>query len=84
MINYCVILQTIPRYSADGRYIVARDYLTIKIWDVKIETRPVKTISLHDFLRPMLYDLYTSDTIFDKFEISCSHDGKGIATGSYK
>lgn len=71
------------QYSCDGRFIVARDYLTVKIWDVRVESRPVKSISLHDHLRPMLYDLYTSDTIFDKFEISCSYDGKGIATGSY-
>jgi serine/threonine-protein phosphatase 2A regulatory subunit B len=70
-------------YSADGRYIIARDYLTIKIWDVNVERRPVKTIALHDYLRPMLYDLYTSDTIFDKFEVGCSADGKSMATGSY-
>lgn len=70
-------------YSTDGRYIIARDYLTIKIWDVNMERRPVKTIALHDYLRPMLYDLYTSDTIFDKFEVCCSADGRSIATGSY-
>lgn len=70
-------------YSADGRYIIARDYLTIKLWDTHMERRPVKTVALHDYLRPMLYDLYTSDTIFDKFEVACSADGKSIATGSY-
>lgn len=70
-------------YSSDGRYIIARDYLTIKIWDVTMERRPVKTIALHDYLRPMLYDLYTSDTIFDKFEVCCASDGRSIATGSY-
>mmetsp|Transcript_3258 Transcript_3258/g.3553 ORF Transcript_3258/g.3553 Transcript_3258/m.3553 type:complete len:442 (-) Transcript_3258:1458-2783(-) len=70
-------------YSLDGRYIVSRDYLTVKIWDVNMENRPVKTVSLHDYLRPMLYDLYNSDTIFDKFEVCCSPDGKSVATGSY-
>ncbi len=49
-----------------------------------MESRPVKTIVLHDYLRPMLYDLYTSDIIFDKFEVCCSPDGKSIATGSYR
>jgi serine/threonine-protein phosphatase 2A regulatory subunit B len=62
---------------------VSRDYLTVKIWDVQMESRPVKTIVLHDYLRPMLYDLYTNDTIFDKFEVCCSPDGRSIATGSY-
>lgn len=49
-----------------------------------MENRPVKTVSLHDYLRPMLYDLYNSDTIFDKFEVCCSPDGKSVATGSYR
>jgi serine/threonine-protein phosphatase 2A regulatory subunit B len=71
-------------FSADGRFLVSRDYLTVKIWDVNMESRPVKTIVLHDYLRPMLYDLYTSDIIFDKFEVCCSPDGKSIATGSYR
>jgi hypothetical protein len=31
----------------------------------------------------MLYELYTSDTIFDKFEVATSYDGRSIATGSY-
>jgi hypothetical protein len=34
--------------------------------------------------RPMLYDLFTSDIIFDKFEICCSPDGKKFASGSYR
>eukprot|EP01038_Epipyxis_sp_PR26KG_P011963 gene11963-16012_t len=70
-------------FSADERYIVSRDYLTVKLWDVNMESRPVKTVALHDYLRPLLYDLYTSDIIFDKFEVCCSPDGKNIATGSY-
>jgi serine/threonine-protein phosphatase 2A regulatory subunit B len=72
------------RYSRDGRYIVSRDYLSVKIWDVNMENKPVKTIALHDYLRPMLYDLFTSDIIFDKFEICCSPDGKKFASGSYR
>lgn len=58
--------------------------MTIKIWDTTIENRPLKVVPLHDYLRPHLYDLYTNDYIFDKFEISCSSDGKSMATGSYR
>lgn len=72
------------RYSKDGRYLVSRDYLSVKIWDINMENKPVKTIALHDYLRPMLYDLFTSDIIFDKFEICCSPDGKRFASGSYR
>eukprot|EP01031_Cornospumella_fuschlensis_P036343 gene36343-44087_t len=70
-------------YSADGRFLVSRDYLTLKIWDVNMCSRPVKTVHIHDYLRPMLYDLYTSDIIFDKFEVACSRDGMYVASGSY-
>lgn len=72
------------RYSQDGRYLISRDYLTVKVWDVNMETRPIKTVALHDYLRPMLYDLFTSDIIFDKFEVCCSPDGKKFASGSYR
>lgn len=48
-----------------------------------MENKPVKCISLHEYLRPILYELYSSDTIFDKFEVCCSPDGNRFATGSY-
>jgi serine/threonine-protein phosphatase 2A regulatory subunit B len=71
------------KFTSDGRYIVARDYLSLKIWDIKMETRPVKTIQIHEYLRPKLCDLYENDCIFDKFECCVSPDGKYFATGSY-
>lgn len=71
------------KFTNDGNYIVARDYLSLKIWDVKMENRPVKTIHIHEQLRPKLCDLYENDSIFDKFECVVSPDGKYFATGSY-
>ena len=71
-------------YSADGRFIFSRDYLSVKVWDVNMESSPVDTIMLHDHLHPLLEDLYESDSIFDKFEICCRSDGKSFATGSYR
>ena len=56
------------QFTSDGRYIVSRDYLTLKLWDVNMESRPVQTIHIHEHLRPCLCDLYESDCIFDKFE----------------
>ena len=72
------------KYSADGRFIFARDYLTVKVWDLNMESRPIKTVMLHEHLRPLLEDLFNADSIFDKFEICCRNDGKSFATGSYK
>lgn len=71
------------RFSQDGRYIVSRDYMTVKIWDVNMEREPVKTISIHEHIRDKLCDTYENDAIFDKFEVVFSGDGKSVMTGSY-
>ncbi|POS84372.1 protein phosphatase 2A regulatory subunit PR55, partial [Erysiphe pulchra] len=71
------------RFSHDGRYILSRDYLTVKIWDVNMERHPVKTIPIHEHLRPRLCDTYENDSIFDKFEVVFSGDGRNVMTGSY-
>ena len=71
------------RFSNDGRYILSRDYLTVKIWDVAMERAPVKTIPIHEHLRPRLCDTYENDSIFDKFEVVFSGDAKNVMTGSY-
>ncbi|KAK9313557.1 WD40-repeat-containing domain protein [Lipomyces starkeyi] len=71
------------RFSFDGRYIVSRDYLTVKIWDIAMERAPIKTINIHEHLRPRLCDTYDNDSIFDKFEVVLSGDGKSVMTGSY-
>lgn len=64
------------KFSPDGRYILARDYLTLKIWDVNMESKPVQTIHINDNLRSSLCDLYENDCIFDKFECMFSGDGQ--------
>lgn len=71
------------KFSRDGRYIVSRDYLTLKVWDVNMESKPVKVIPIHDHLRSKLCDLYENDCIFDKFECCLAGDGSYFLTGSY-
>ncbi|KAJ3033965.1 protein phosphatase 2A regulatory subunit cdc55 [Rhizophlyctis rosea] len=71
------------KFSRDGRYILSRDYLTLKIWDLAMENKPVQTINIHDHLRGKLCDLYENDCIFDKFECTFSGDGSNVLTGSY-
>jgi hypothetical protein len=48
-----------------------------------MESRPVSTVAVHDYLRMHLCDLYENDCIFDKFECAASADGKQFLTGSY-
>jgi len=71
------------KFSRDGRYVIARDYMTIKIWDLNMESKAVKTIHIHDHLRSKLCDLYENDCIFDKFECAISPDSNLVLTGSY-
>ncbi|KAJ3358628.1 protein phosphatase 2A regulatory subunit cdc55 [Kappamyces sp. JEL0680] len=71
------------KFSHDGRYMLARDYLTLKIWDLNMESKPVKVINIHDHLKSKLCDLYENDCIFDKFECNFSGDGTQALTGSY-
>lgn len=71
------------KFTNDGRYIVSRDYLTLKIWDINMESKPVRTIQIRENLRAKLCDLYENDCIFDKFETSISNDGQYYLTGSY-
>lgn len=67
------------KFSHDGRYILSRDYLSLKIWDINMESKPVKTISIHDHLRGKLCDLYENDCIFDKFECTWGGDDKCVS-----
>lgn len=71
------------KFTRDGRYIISRDYMTIKVWDINMENKPVRSISIHDHLKGKLCDLYENDSIFDKFECAANSDGSLLVTGSY-
>ncbi|KAL6568219.1 Serine/threonine protein phosphatase 2A 55 kDa regulatory subunit B beta isoform [Orobanche hederae] len=71
------------KFARDGRYILSRDYMTLKLWDINMDSGPVSTFQVHEHLRPKLCDLYENDSIFDKFECCLSGDGLRVATGSY-
>jgi serine/threonine-protein phosphatase 2A regulatory subunit B len=64
------------QFSSNGKYIVARDYLNLYVWDTAMETSPVHIFNIHDHLKSKLYELYENDVIFDKFECCFSHDDK--------
>ncbi|KAL1551640.1 Serine/threonine protein phosphatase 2A 55 kDa regulatory subunit B beta isoform [Salvia divinorum] len=71
------------KFARNGRYILSRDYMTLKLWDINMDSGPVSTFQVHEYLRPKLCDLYENDSIFDKFECCLSGDGLRVATGSY-
>ncbi|XAR50203.1 hypothetical protein NMG60_11004465 [Bertholletia excelsa] len=71
------------KFSNDGRHILSRDYMNLKLWDMHMENNPVAIYKVHEHLRPKLCDLYNNDAIFDKFDCCLSGDGLQYATGSY-
>ncbi|CAN6722096.1 unnamed protein product [Malus baccata var. baccata] len=71
------------KFAKNGRHILSRDYMTLKLWDINMDSGPVATFQVHEHLRPKLCDLYENDSIFDKFECCLSGDGHRVATGSY-
>ena len=70
-------------FSNNGRYIYTRDFLTCKIWDIKMNTKPVSVINIFDPLKSKLCELYENESIFDKFDLSSSPDSNFIITGNY-
>ena len=71
------------KFSGDGQYMLTRDYMVVKLWDVRKDSQPLKTLPLHDGLKSRLCDLYENDHIFDKFECSISRTGKHVVCGTY-
>ncbi|KAJ4712369.1 Serine/threonine-protein phosphatase 2A 55 kDa regulatory subunit B [Melia azedarach] len=71
------------KFANDGRHLLSRDYMNLKLWDMHMDSTPVATFKIHEHLRPKLCDLYNNDSIFDKFECCVSGDGLHFATGSY-
>lgn len=64
-------------------FFCTRDYLTVKIWDIRNNAKPVKSIQITDYVEKKLCDLYENESVFDKFEVNASPCGNYVLTGSY-
>ncbi|XP_020231182.1 serine/threonine protein phosphatase 2A 55 kDa regulatory subunit B beta isoform isoform X1 [Cajanus cajan] len=71
------------KFLNDGHHLISRNYMNMKLWDMRMESSPVAIFKIHEHLRPKLPELYNNDCIFDKFECCFSGDGLHFATGSY-
>merc|ERR1712004_352964 len=56
-------------FSNSGRYMISRDYLSVKVWDLHMESKPIETFTVNEYLRSKLCSLYENDS--------------AIMTGSY-
>jgi serine/threonine-protein phosphatase 2A regulatory subunit B len=69
-------------FSAENR-IMTRELLQVRIWDVRMGTRPLNIIPLNESLKGKLADMYENDSIQDLFGIAPSANGKKFVTGTY-
>jgi serine/threonine-protein phosphatase 2A regulatory subunit B len=67
----------------DGPFIYSRDYLSVHMWDIRNTKRPVKSLNVNDYLEKRLCEVYETESIFDKFDMQISPNGKFVLTGSY-
>ncbi len=49
------------KFSRDGRYMLARDFMTLKLWDVNMESSPVATYPIHEHLKPRVRTFQQSE-----------------------
>jgi serine/threonine-protein phosphatase 2A regulatory subunit B len=70
-------------FAKNGRYVYSRDFLTVKVWDVNMNNKPVVTIPIFEPLKSKLCELYENECIFDKFSISSSWDSNYFLTGNF-
>jgi serine/threonine-protein phosphatase 2A regulatory subunit B len=70
-------------FTQNGKYVVSREYLNVKIWDLTNTKKPLHNVCVQDTLKSKLVNLFETDSIYDKFNIACSHDSTTILTGNY-
>jgi hypothetical protein len=58
------------KFARGGRYILSRDYMTLKLWDVNMEAAPVATFRVHEYLRPKVGGLILSVVFCDSLSMS--------------
>lgn len=70
------------RFIGDNN-IVTRDYMTVKLWDLRSSGKPLYSAQVTDYLERNLASLMDQDCLDDQFFMDVTPDGKHIATGGY-
>jgi hypothetical protein len=68
-------------FSPDGRRLLTRDFMTLKVWDLAMPATPLLTLPVHEQLRPRLEELYGNGMLFDKHECAWSAQGRCALLG---
>lgn len=80
LINSLSFAKFLPAFP---HHIVSRDYLSVKLWDVRSARMPLASIAVCDYLEKNLLSLYEEDFIYDKFFLDVSPCSGYVVTGAY-
>jgi serine/threonine-protein phosphatase 2A regulatory subunit B len=80
LINSLSFAKFLPAFP---NHIVSRDYLSVKLWDVRSQRMPLASIAICDYLEKNLLSLYEEDYIYDKFFLDVSPCSGYVVTGAY-
>jgi serine/threonine-protein phosphatase 2A regulatory subunit B len=59
------------KFSNSGRYMISRDYLSVKVWDLHMETKPIETYTVRIAYVFCVKSLYVYCCILNRV-ISCN------------
>ena len=71
------------KFSPDGTKLLIRDFMTTKVWDLKMPKQPLNVTTLYEPLKSKLCDFYENDCIFDKFDLNMSPNSQYYITGIF-
>lgn len=77
-LNYISSVSFLP----DPNYLVSREYLNIKMWDLR-KQKSVWAAEVNDRFSSDLGTLYRNDALDDEFFLATTKDGKHMVTGGY-
>eukprot|EP00796_Vickermania_ingenoplastis_P013271 gene13271-9113_t len=64
-------------------HVVTRDYLSMKVWDLRKASVPFATAPVMKYMSPFLEQLYENDCIFDRFPLALDNASRVVVTGMY-
>lgn len=66
------------KFSRDGRFLLSRDYMTLKLWDVRKESGPVAVHNVHEGLRSRVSNTSPSQAWHCPSNSACSTAGLSL------
>ncbi|VEL30661.1 unnamed protein product [Protopolystoma xenopodis] len=62
--------------NTSDRFVFARDYLNVKVWDIQMPSCPMEVYPIQAHLRSHLSVIYDAELIFDDFKLAISPDDR--------